>query len=197
MVKFEIQKKQFQQLLKSHSNFSTKVWNTILTNLYIIVKGDNLIFYSTNGNVVLKSQIKLNEKYRKFEALYPLGILSKLKFIKGNIDSCIDNLEIKMTKKEMVIFDMCNKFTYKIQGIDGKYPNVEKVYQLHNKGFNYQFALNSSYLCALKDLNINPRTLILDLFVNSNDELSPIGFKAQDGDNEITQEGLIMPIKKY
>lgn len=196
MITIEIPKKKFQKLLKSHSKFSTQYWSTILSSLYVVIKGDILIFYSTNGNVVLKSQIKLNEKGRKFEALYPLEILSSLKFVKGNIDSCIDNLEIKMTKKEMIIFDMSNKITYKVQGIDGKYPKVEDVYKQYKKELNYEFSLNSNYLCTLKELNINPKSLILDLYVNPQNKLSPIGFKTEDQDDGIIQEGLIMPIKK-
>lgn len=115
MIKFEIQKEKFQQILKTHSEHAAHYQlRNVLSNICIAVKGDVLNFYSTNGDILSRTRLKLDKEYRTFKAIFFAEILQKLKFIKGNIDSCIDNVEVSITKKEMVIFDRINKFTYKI-----------------------------------------------------------------------------------
>lgn len=147
MIKFEIQKKKFQQILKIHSEHAANYQlSNVLSNIQIAVKGNILNFYSTNGDRLLRTRLKLDKEYRTFKALFPAGILQKLKFIKGNIDSCIDNIEVSITKKEMVIFDRINKFTYKIAATKTPvtYPKVEHL--LTEPENPYKFALNVEYL---------------------------------------------------
>ena len=197
MIKFEIQKKKFQQILKTHSEHAANYnLSNVLTNIQIAVKGDVLNFYSTDGNRLLRTRLKLDKEHRTFKALFPAGILQKLKFIKGNIDSCIDNIEVSITKKEMVIFDRINKFTYKIAAIKtpASYPKVEQF--LTEPENPYEFALNVKYLSSLKNLNVNPRSNIIKLCVNKERNLAAVHFKAENSsEDDMIQDGLIMPIQ--
>lgn len=198
MIKFEIQKKKFQQILKTHSEYAACYGlSNILIGIHVVVKGDIISFYSTDGIRLLKTQFKLNKKYKTFKATYNSETLSRLKFIKGNINSCIDNLEISISKKEMIIFDMCNKFTYKIPSMNEEnrvpYPKVEEL--LKEPENAYKFALNVDYLSYLKNLSVNPRLKIMQISVDKENNLSPIYFKAENESEEMLQECIIMPIQ--
>ena len=193
MIKFEIQKKKFQQILKTHSEHAG--YNGILSNIQIAIKGNILNFYSTDGNRLLRTKLELDKEYRTFKVVFPAGILQKLKFIKGNIDSCIDNIEVSITKKEMIIFDRCNKFTYKIASI--KEVNYPKVEQFLTKPENpYEIAFNVEYLSYLKNLNVNPRSNIIKLCVNKETNCAAVYFKAENSNEDnMIQDGLIMPMR--
>ena len=197
MIKFEIQKKKFQQILKTHSEHAAYYQvSNVLSNIQIVVKGNVLNFYSTDGNRLLRTRLKLDKEHRTFKALFPAGILQKLKFIKGNIDSCIDNIEVSITKKEMVIFDRINKFTYKIAATKTPvtYPKVEHLLTEPEKP--YEFALNVEYLSSLKNLNVNPRSNIIKLCVNKERNLAAVYFKAENSsEDNMIQDGVIMPIQ--
>ena len=197
MIKFEIQKKKFQQILKTHSEHAANYQlSNVLSNIQIVVKGNVLNFYSTNGDRLLRTRLKLDKEHRTFKALFPAGILQKLKFIKGNIDSCIDNIEVSITKKEMVIFDRINKFTYKIAATKTPvtYPKVEHL--LTEPENTYEFALNVEYLSSLKNLNVNPRSNIIKLCVNKERNLAAVYFKAENSsEDNMIQDGVIMPIQ--
>ena len=200
MVKFEIQKKKFQQILKTHSEHAANYnVSNVLTNIQIAVKGNVLSFYSTDGNRLLRTRLKLDKEHKTFKALFPAGILQKLKFIKGNIDSCIDNIEVSITKKEMVIFDRINKFTYKIAATKTPvpYPKVEKLLKEYEHPENpYEIAFNVEYLSYLKNLNVNPRSNILQLCLNKENNLSAAYFKAENSsEDNMIQDGVIMPIR--
>ena len=196
MIKFEIQKKQFQQILKTHSEHAYCYQAShVFANICIAVKGGVLSFYSTDGNRLLRTRLALDKEHRTFKVLFPAGILQKLKFIKGNIDSCVDNVEVSITKKEMVIFDRINKFTYKIAAVKAPVP-YPKVEHLLTKPENpYEFALNIEYLSYLKNLNVNPRSNILKLCLNKENNLSAVYFKAENSGIDIIQDGVIMPIR--
>ena len=197
MIKFEIQKKKFQQILKTHSEHAANYnVSNVLSNIQIAVKDNVLNFYSTNGDRLLRTRLKLDKEHRTFKALFPAGILQKLKFIKGNIDSCVDNIEVSITKKEMVIFDRINKFTYKINATKTpvSYPKVEHL--LTEPENPYEFALNVEYLSSLKNLNVNPRSNIIKLCVNKERNLAAVYFKAENSsEDNMIQDGVIMPIQ--
>lgn len=200
MIKFEIQKKKFQQILKTHSEHAANYQlSNILSNIQIAVKGNVLNFYSTNGDRLLRTRLKLDKEHRTFKALFPVKILQNLKFIKENIDSCIDNIEVSITKKEMVIFDRINKFTYKIAATKtpGTYPKVEHLLtEPENPENPYKIAFNVEYLSSLKNLNINPKSNILQLCLNKENNLSAAYFKAENSsEDNMIQDGLIMPIR--
>lgn len=200
MIKFEIQKKKFQQILKTHSEHAAYYQvSNVLSNIQIAVKGNVLSFYSTDGNRLLRTRLKLDKEHRTFKALFPAGILQKLKFIKGNFDSCIDNVEVSITKKEMVIFDRINKFTYKIAATKTPvpYPKVEKLLKEYKNPENpYKIAFNVEYLSYLKNLNVNPRSNILQLCLNKENNLSAAYFKAENSsEDDMIQDGVIMPIQ--
>lgn len=197
MIKFEIQKKKFQQILKTHSEHAAYYQvSNVLSNICIAVKGDVLNFYSTNGDRLLRTRLKLDKKYRTFKAIFPAGILQKLKFIKGNIDSCIDNVEVSITKKEMVIFDRINKFTYKIAATKTPVPYPKVEHLLTEPENPYEIALNVEYLSSLKNLNVNPRSNIIKLCVNKERNLAAVYFKAENSsEDNMIQDGVIMPIQ--
>lgn len=197
MIKFEIQKKKFQQILKTHSEYATNYnVSNVLSNIQIAVKGNVLNFYSTDGDRLLRTRLKLDKEHRTFKVFFSAGILQKLKFIKGNIDSCIDNIEVSITKKEMVIFDIINKFTYKIAATKTpvQWPKVESI--LTEPENPYEFALNVRYLSSLKNLNVNPKSNIIKLCVNKEKNLTAVYFKAENSsEDDMIQDGLIMPIE--
>lgn len=197
MIKFEIQKKKFQQILKTHSEHAGNYnVSNVLTNIQIAVKGDVLNFYSTDGNRLLRTQLKLDKEYRTFKTLFFAGMLQKLKFIKGNIDSCIDNVEVSITKKEMVIFDRINKFTYKIAATKTPVPYPKVEFLLTEPENPYEFALNVEYLSSLKNLNVNPKNNIIKLCVNKETNLAAVYFKAENSsEDNMIQDGVIMPIR--
>lgn len=197
MIKFEIQKKKFQQILKTHSEHAAYYQlSNVLSNIQIAVKGNVLNFYSTNGDRLLRTRLKLDKEHRTFKALFPAGILQKLKFIKGNIDSCIDNIEVSITKKEMVIFDKINKFTYKIAATKALVPYPKVEYFLTEPENTYKFALNVKYLSSLKNLNVNPKNNIIKLCVNKERNLAGVYFKAENSsEDNMIQDGIIMPIE--
>lgn len=196
MIKFEIQKKKFQQILKTHSEHAANYnVSNILTNIQIAVKGNVLNFYSTDGIRLLRTRLKLDKEHKTFKALFPAGILQKLKFIKGNIDYCINNVEVSITKKEMVIFDRINKFTYKIAATKtpASYPKLEHF--LTEPENPYEIAFNVEYLSYLKNLNVNPRSNILQLCLNKENNLAAAYFKAENSsEDDMIQDGVIMPI---
>ena len=62
MIKFEIQKKKFQQILKTHSEHAG--FDGILSNILISVKGNLLSFYSSDGNRLLRTKLMLSEEHK-------------------------------------------------------------------------------------------------------------------------------------
>ena len=197
MIKFEIQKKKFQQILKTHSEYAANYnVGNVLTNIQIAIKGNVLNFYSTDGTRLLRTRLKLDKEHRTFKALFPVGILQKLKFIKGNIDSCIDNIEVSITKKQMVIFDIINKFTYKIAATKTPVPYPKVEFILTEPVNSYEFALNVRYLSSFKNLNVNPKSNIIKLCVNKEKNLAAVYFKAENSSkDDMIQDGVIMPIQ--
>ena len=196
-VKFEIEKKQFQQIIKAHSNYIYKFeGDHVLNSIATKIKNKSLILTSTDGNRALKSEITNLQLEEDIKQVNLNGFfLAKIKIIKGiNIsNSCPDWLEITLSKEGMDILDIANKISYKIPTIVGKFPNVEKF--IKKPRSKQIFTLNVSYLKDLQNLSINERTNHIDLTFNKKNNLTPVVVEAFDGEN-IKTTSIIMPVQK-
>lgn len=192
MINAEIKKTRFKKILKNHIEHTG--YEGVFSGIQIKVKDDIMSFISTDGWRLLKSEIKLDKKYKSFQAVYPAERLSKIKIQKGflKLSNITDRIQIKINKKEMIIFDMYNEITYKIKAMDVNYPKgIDDLLALPET--TYQFGINALALKALGDLNIDSRSNLLKVIVDPLNEKSAIRFIVDN--DEVVQKALVMPIQ--
>ncbi len=197
-IKLEIEKKKFASLIKSHVDYSAKYeFGNLLSGIFFQVKDGILTMASTDGNRLLVTDVEMLELDTNFEPVVYNGVyLSNIKFAKGiNCPSgCPDSLEITLADDEMTIFDMFNRFTYKVPSMQGQYPKYEQLINIPDPEATQTYALNIRYLQDLKNLHYNERTGIVKVMFNKESNLKPI-FAETDNGEGIKQRALIMPVQ--
>jgi len=182
---FRIRKKDFAKIIKNQCGYTSKYDSTsILSGINIKVADNVLTTVSTDGNRLLETKTKLNDCVGEFSPVTFVGeYLRKIKFIKGiNISRFIDDiLEITLTNKMMDITDVCNKFTYSIPIISGKYPKYKKVIPKTKKN-SFVVGINKYFLEDLKYLSVGESTPYIRIQLNERNPLAAIKTISKIGD---------------
>lgn len=202
MTKFSIDKKIFEKTIKNQCNYVSfeSGYGSTLASVLFDVKKDAVTFASTNGNKLLETTLPIHDYEGKdLKVAYNAFHLCKLKFVEQIWQSkdAFDVLEIDMSKEELKIIDVANKFTYAIPAVGGKYPNYEQLIpDLKNEKIKAKYqtiGVNTTYIQELKNLIVNDRNNLITLSINKEDPLCAI---LAQSDSPIAKcRTLIMPIQ--
>lgn len=193
-ITFEIEKSNFNKLIKAHLNYISKFdYNNVLSGILCKVENKILTMVSIDGNRLLKTEMPFDAE--NFEDLIINGLfLAKIKIIKGIAisKSYVDLLEITLSDEGMKIVDMANNITYQVPVIEGQYPKYE---QLIKKPEDAQtFTFNVAFLEDLKNILVNERTNHIHVSFDKENNLIPIIVEAENGEG-LKSTSLIMPVQ--
>lgn len=194
-IKFEMEKDDFKKVIKSQVKAIYYEFNHVLSSVNARVKNGVLILASTDGNRLLKTEIKISDDDVNFPETNYNGIhLNYLKINKaiGFPKGCLDPLEITLTSEKMIIKDKLNNVIYNIPVVRGQYPKYEHLIKIKK---NLQmFGFNVQFLKDLENLQVNRRTNIVKVHFDKKNNLKPIVVTADDGE-KIKSTTLIMPVQ--
>ena len=194
-MQLEIERKTFENLIKNHNKYASYYYDNVLRGLCVKAEDGILKFASTDANRMLISEIKLNEKINFKPVIYDLAYLSSIKFIKNyKLKGYNLNLQIKFTKKEMIIIDPIYQTTFKVPIIVGQYPQFEQLIPNTNDEKFTKIGLRKKYISDLNLMLNNERSDIIVLNVNNKEKNASVIFKTVNEDETIKQTSLIMPI---
>lgn len=195
MKKFNILKDEFKKAIKNHLNYTATDGFT-LSSIHFETIDDELIIASTDGNKLLETKLKIYlTDGNDIKVNYKSNFLRVAKIQKCalQIKDFVDELEITMDEKELIINDFNNKFIYKIPALENStFPDYKQLFPNLDK--NYQtIAIGKHNIQQLKDMITNKKTGEILLHINKNDSNKAIIAEAQN--ENIENRALIMPMQ--
>lgn len=191
MIRIDIEKRTFTDVLKNHLKFIELSSNNILSGINFKTEKNKIIVCSTNGYILLRTVLNVPYIGDGINRTYSGAILNKINFVKSK---GFNLLTITMDNKFMEIIDDAFMFTYKVPVLEGKYPQTETLFP--NKKNYKEVWLNRDYLKCIPESD--SRTKITKICFNPKNNNQCLLIEPHHSDNsEITQQTmLLMPIQK-
>ena len=205
---FEVQKSRFNKAVKNalKSVYGSYTEKTILNGINFKIEGENLTLASTNGNILIKQELKIDEFIAPGEYQITLSgqhiekanIKTSYEFGRKKHLAFMDKIKITINEDSAVFEDLLNGISYQIPALGSdscKYPDYEKVIPNVDKNKNYiKIGFNTSYFAKFAEIS-NPRTKEAVLAINKENQLSAMLIMANNQNDDIKTTAILMPMR--
>lgn len=199
-IEFEIRKNKFKKIIENQLKSMAQDPGTILNGIQFKTNNDSLILASTDGNTLLKTELKLENSVQKHEIILSGLYLSKMKIFNSYENgrksylSCFDVLAITLYEDYATIEDKTNKIKYNIPAIGGHipFPEYERLIPDTKQEAYTRIGFNTKFLARFANIS-NSKTSEGILSVNKNNALACFIVTAENQEDDTKSTALIMP----
>ena len=191
IIEIDVVKSDLKKVLSAHKRFAIQgknVEGSCLSWIKFIISDEELILQTTDGNRALNTQLKLVDNFgASGEFKLSMALVSKLSFVKGELDQIRIRKDGENVEFEDVEFNSTQKLTIKPE--DAHYPNIEEAIPKKN---NFTITVSQK---LIKDIASMKAPLgWVDLSFDTKNNLAAI--LVETSSENVSQQAILMPIDK-
>lgn len=191
LIEIDVVKSDLKKVLAAHKRFAIQgknVEGSPLSWIRFIVSDDELTLQTTDGNRALNSKLTIIDNFANSgEFKLSMALVSKLSFVKGELDQIRIKKQGENVEFEDVEFNSVQKLTIKPE--NDNFPDVEKVLPKKN---NFTVTVSQK---LIKDIASMKAPLgFVDLSFDTKNKLAAI--LVETNSENVSQQAILMPIDK-